>query len=70
MDTPLEVCEERDVKGLYKKARAGIIKGESYASRDVAIMTLYRDRNAMTDLDQAASTVNHFESNFKQSNMF
>lgn len=28
MDTPLEVCEERDVKGLYKKARAGVIKGE------------------------------------------
>jgi bifunctional enzyme CysN/CysC len=26
MDTPLEVCEERDVKGLYKKARAGEIK--------------------------------------------
>jgi adenylylsulfate kinase len=25
-DTPLEVCEERDVKGLYKKARAGEIK--------------------------------------------
>ena len=24
--TPLEVCEERDVKGLYKKARAGQIK--------------------------------------------
>jgi len=23
---PLEVCEQRDVKGLYKKARAGIIK--------------------------------------------
>ncbi|UCE89237.1 MAG: adenylyl-sulfate kinase [Pseudomonadota bacterium] len=23
---PLEVCEERDVKGLYKKARAGTIK--------------------------------------------
>ena len=23
---PLEVCEKRDVKGLYKKARAGIIK--------------------------------------------
>ena len=23
VDTPLEVCEERDVKGLYKKARAG-----------------------------------------------
>ena len=26
-DTPLEVCEERDPKGLYKKARAGEIKG-------------------------------------------
>jgi len=23
---PIEVCEERDVKGLYKKARAGLIK--------------------------------------------
>ena len=27
VDTPLEVCEQRDVKGLYKKARAGIIRG-------------------------------------------
>ena len=25
VDTPLEICEERDVKGLYKKARAGEI---------------------------------------------
>ena len=25
--TPLDVCEARDPKGLYKKARAGIIKG-------------------------------------------
>jgi len=25
VDTPLEVCEERDPKGLYKKARAGLI---------------------------------------------
>jgi adenylylsulfate kinase len=23
VDTPIEVCEQRDVKGLYKKARAG-----------------------------------------------
>jgi adenylylsulfate kinase len=23
---PLEICEQRDVKGLYKKARAGLIK--------------------------------------------
>jgi len=26
MDTPLETCEERDPKGLYRKARAGEIK--------------------------------------------
>ncbi|WP_028578723.1 adenylyl-sulfate kinase [Desulfogranum japonicum] len=26
VDTPLEVCEERDPKGLYKKARAGELK--------------------------------------------
>ncbi|MGD0532032.1 MAG: sulfate adenylyltransferase subunit CysN [Methyloceanibacter sp.] len=25
VDTPLEVCEERDPKGLYRKARAGLI---------------------------------------------
>jgi sulfate adenylyltransferase len=27
VDTPIEVCEERDVKGLYQKARRGEIKG-------------------------------------------
>jgi len=27
VDTPIEVCESRDPKGLYKKARAGKIKG-------------------------------------------
>lgn len=27
VNAPVEVCEERDVKGLYKKARAGEIKG-------------------------------------------
>jgi adenylylsulfate kinase len=27
VDAPLEVCEQRDPKGLYKKARAGEIKG-------------------------------------------
>lgn len=27
VDTPLEICERRDPKGLYKKARAGEIKG-------------------------------------------
>lgn len=26
LSTPLEVCEQRDVKGLYRKARLGLIK--------------------------------------------
>jgi bifunctional enzyme CysN/CysC len=27
VDTPLEVCEERDPKGLYRRARAGTLRG-------------------------------------------
>lgn len=27
INAPLEICEARDVKGLYQKARAGLIKG-------------------------------------------
>lgn len=47
VDTPLEVCEERDVKGLYKKAREGVIKDftgisapyEAPANPDIVIKT-------------------------------
>ena len=47
VDTPLEVCEQRDVKGLYKKARAGEVKNftgisspyESPTHPDVVIAT-------------------------------
>jgi adenylylsulfate kinase-like enzyme len=28
MDTPVEVCEQRDVKGLYKQARQAVIDGK------------------------------------------
>ena len=28
VDTPINICEKRDTKGLYKKAREGIIKGK------------------------------------------
>lgn len=34
VDTPLDVCEQRDVKGLYKKARAGEIKGFTGINQD------------------------------------
>jgi adenylylsulfate kinase len=27
LNTPIETCEQRDPKGLYKKARAGQLKG-------------------------------------------
>ena len=47
VDAPLEVCEQRDVKGLYKKARAGEVKNftgisspyERPAHPDVVIAT-------------------------------
>ncbi|HVS72492.1 MAG TPA: adenylyl-sulfate kinase [Phycisphaerae bacterium] len=29
VDAPLEICEQRDPKGLYKRARAGIAEGKS-----------------------------------------
>ncbi|XP_075255626.1 bifunctional 3'-phosphoadenosine 5'-phosphosulfate synthase-like isoform X2 [Convolutriloba macropyga] len=34
VDAPLDVCESRDVKGLYKKARAGLIKGFTGIDQD------------------------------------
>nr|XP_014098835.2 bifunctional 3'-phosphoadenosine 5'-phosphosulfate synthase [Bactrocera oleae] len=34
VDTPLSVCESRDVKGLYKKAREGVIKGFTGITQD------------------------------------
>jgi adenylylsulfate kinase len=47
VDTPVEVCEERDTKGLYKKARAGEIENftgvsfpyEESSHREVTIYT-------------------------------
>jgi len=47
VDAPLEVCEQRDVKGLYKKARSGEVKNftgisspyEKPAHPDVVIAT-------------------------------
>ncbi|WP_276574108.1 adenylyl-sulfate kinase [Vibrio sp. CyArs1] len=47
IDTPLEVCEQRDPKGLYKKARAGEIKNftgidstyEAPESPDICVKT-------------------------------
>lgn len=45
ISTPLVVCEERDVKGLYAKARAGVLQGmtgvdDPYEPPDDADVTL------------------------------
>lgn len=59
IDAPLDVCEERDPKGLYAKARAGEITGftgvddpyEPPATPDIVITT------ATTPPDRAADTI-------------
>ena len=49
VDTPLKVCEERDPKGLYKKARAGEIKqftgiDSAYEAPEAPELTLQADQ--------------------------
>ena len=52
VNTPIEVCESRDVKGLYKKARKGEIKGFT------GIDSPYEEPiNATLVLDTTQSTV-------------
>ncbi|MGC9467917.1 MAG: bifunctional sulfate adenylyltransferase/adenylylsulfate kinase [Anaerolineae bacterium] len=61
VDTPLEVCEQRDVKGLYARARRGEIKGftgiddpyEEPLSPEIALKTVDRtpEQNARAIID-------------------
>jgi len=49
VDTPIEVCEARDVKGLYAKARAGELTGmtgvdDPYEAPDAADLVIPGDR--------------------------
>ncbi len=55
VDTPLEVCESRDPKGLYKKARAGEIKhftgiDDPYEAPTAAELTLSGGEMAAEEL--------------------
>ena len=55
VDTPLEICENRDPKGLYKKARAGEIKnltgiGDPYEAPAHAELTLAGGERSPGDL--------------------
>lgn len=55
VDTPLEICEERDSKGLYKKARRGELPNMTgidspYEAPEQADITIHTDK---TSLEQA-----------------
>lgn len=58
VDTPIELCEQRDPKGLYKKARAGELTGftgiddpyEAPAEPDLLLRPEVGDAEVMADL--------------------
>jgi len=52
VSTPLEVCESRDVKGLYQKARAGVIKDFTGISAPFEI-----PQNAILSIDTSTKSV-------------
>jgi adenylylsulfate kinase-like enzyme len=62
VDTPLEVCEARDVKGLYAKAREGKIKNftgidspyEAPVQPEIYVNTAEMSAEAAADLIIAA----------------
>lgn len=54
VDCPIEVCEQRDVKGLYAKARKGIIKNftgidSPYEKPDNPAVHIHSDREELED---------------------
>ncbi|WP_053406818.1 adenylyl-sulfate kinase [Persicobacter sp. CCB-QB2] len=70
IECPLEVCEQRDVKGLYAKARAGEIKDftgisspfEAPENADIVVNTAEHELNESLDL-----LVNFVEAKIKTS---
>jgi adenylylsulfate kinase len=59
VDAPVEVCEERDPRGLYKKARAGQLKGftgvdDPYEPPNTPQIHVHTDK---TTVEQCAQTV-------------
>ena len=54
IDSPLEICEKRDIKGLYKKARAGEIKDFTGISSPFEIPTnsIVLKNNTEEDLEK------------------
>lgn len=62
IDTPIEVCEQRDPKGLYKKARAGEIKHFTGIDSDYDVPTdpAIHVKTAEADIQQCAEQVLSF----------
>lgn len=64
IDTPLEECERRDPKGLYKKAKQGMIRGftgvdqeyETPNSPDLVVKTIERTPDSTRQYTVAEST--------------
>jgi len=57
IDTPLEIAEQRDVKGLYKKARAGELKNftgidSPYERPEFSELVLFSHQFSLDDLVQ------------------
>jgi len=66
VNAPLDVCEERDPKGLYKKARAGEIKNftgidDPYEAPENAELTIYTGEKTLEEC--AAEVISYLESN-------
>jgi sulfate adenylyltransferase len=62
--TPLEVCESRDRKGLYAKARAGIVKeftGISDPYEEPADAEIVIDTSETTPEEAAQQVILHLE---------
>ncbi|SES69623.1 adenylylsulfate kinase [Thalassotalea agarivorans] len=66
IDTPIEICEQRDPKGLYKKARAGEIKNFTGidSSYDVPVSPEIHVETAKLSIEECAmQIVSYLEKN-------
>jgi adenylylsulfate kinase len=66
VNAPLDVCEERDPKGLYKKARAGEIRNftgidDPYEAPENAELTIYTGEKTLEEC--AVEVISYLESN-------
>ena len=66
VNAPLEVCEQRDVKGLYKKARAGEIKNFTGIS-DPYEPPQVPEVECRTDLESVGDSVNKILAKLEES---